>query len=125
MEEWSSLPLRDGKDMQHWLSIMSDRFSIEPAGPRYAAPIPIPATPANRSLDETQSGYWREGRISTGSPFETHPTAMISSPYIQTNEVIPDSGLADDAVGVSGDANAVEGSTRAEELSHRNPSVYF
>jgi hypothetical protein len=125
MEEWSGLPLRDAKDMQHWLCIMSDRFSIEPAGPGNAPiAIPIPETPANHTLDEPQSGYWRDGRV-TESPFETHPTGTIALPYFGMNEVIPDSGLTDDAVGVSGDANSVDRSTRAEELSHKNPNLYF
>ena len=133
MEEWSGLPLRDWKDMEHWLSVMSDQFSIEPRTERSGYAIPIPVTPNETRLDEHPSRFaWQDGRV-TGSLYESHQgqgQGMMASPYFGAmDEVISSPGSSrqgiDDAVGVSGDANAVERSTRAEELSHRNPSLYF
>ncbi|KAJ5305977.1 hypothetical protein PENANT_c015G10781 [Penicillium antarcticum] len=115
----------------------------------------IPMTPIHdetRSLgvsDEPHSGTvrspWQPGdsRISIGSPYDTHqprPGMMASPAYYRQVavdlEVLPSPSArssrheVDDAsVSVMDHSKAAAGveprSTRAEELSHENPSLYF
>lgn len=159
MEEWSQLPLREWPDMERWMTVMSDQFSIEQ--PREMIPetsrdgYAIPVTPIEdetRTLgvsDEPYSGTvpygWQPGdsRISTGGPYDAHqprPGIMASSAYYKHQvapEVLPAPSagstrqVEDDAVSVPvvGRANAGAvmelRSTRAEELSHNHPNLYF
>jgi hypothetical protein len=139
MEEWSQLPLRERPDMERWLTAMSARFTIkqpsdmvsDTSGGGYV----IPRTPIHDKSenlgDQSHSGpvsyAWehRDNRVSSGSSYDTYqpmPSAGSSPDGII--------GVEDDA-GVS-DANAsarvrVETGrpSKAEQLSHNNPSLYF
>ncbi|KAJ6008928.1 hypothetical protein N7522_003944 [Penicillium canescens] len=162
MEEWLQLPLREWPDMERWMTVMSDQFSIEQPRERipdtsrggYAIPVtPIDDDETRTSgvSDELYSGTnphgWQPGgsRISTGSLYDAHQPRprMITSPAYYGQQVAvepevlpsPSAGRirheVDDAVGVSvvdhANAGAVveSRSTRAEELSHNYPSLYF
>ena len=119
MEEWSQLPIRDWNELERWMTVMSDQFSGQPR-----------ATSENDAISETQESHpppygWQEGGIDgrTGTSYEAHDP-VLASPYFQMDEVMPSDNSrqigAVDAVGV-----LESGSTRAEELSHQNPSLYF
>lgn len=161
MEEWSQLPLREWSDMERWMTVMSDQFSIEQPKERihdtsrggYAIPVTTIDDEMRTSgvSDEPYSGTvpygWQPGgsRISTRSPYDSHQLRprMIASPAYYGQQVVvepevlpsPSAGSTrhevDDAVGVSvvdhANAGAVveSRSTRAEELSQNNPSLYF
>ncbi|KAJ5754033.1 uncharacterized protein N7511_008186 [Penicillium nucicola] len=160
MEEWSQLPLREWSDVERWMTVMSDRFSIKQ--PREMIPetsrgsYAIPMTPTHdetRTLgvsDEPHSrtipSAWPPGgsRFNTGSPYgsnQLRPGMMASPAYYGQvaveSEVLPSPPAGssrhevDDAVGVSvvdhanAGAGVDSGSTMAEELSHKNPNLYF
>ncbi|KAJ5282807.1 hypothetical protein N7505_000787 [Penicillium chrysogenum] len=163
MEEWSQLPLREWPDMQRWMTVMSDRFTIEqpsdvisdPPGHGYT----IPRTPPHdrlQTLGDPHSGQlsyaWqpRDNMVSSGRSYDahqSHPGVIASSVYFGHQVAVepepsPSScssrdGIinVEDAVGVSVDADADAGASaragvetglsKAEELSHNNPSLYF
>ncbi|KAJ5787484.1 hypothetical protein N7457_002474 [Penicillium paradoxum] len=161
MAEWSQLPLRERIDMERWLTMMSDQFTIEP--PRDVVPessgdrSEIPATPhleKEQSLgDEPRVGRvfnaWqpRDGGVSSGSPYsphQCHPRMMGSlvyfgHPAVEGSEALqsPSAGSSRrgmtgvDDVGLPMDTDAVASgvetgqSSKADELSHNNPSLYF
>ncbi|CAI7567410.1 unnamed protein product [Penicillium glandicola] len=154
MEEWSQLPLREWPDMERWMTAMSDRFTIEQpsdvvsdsSGRGYAIPM-TPTHDKSQALgDQPHSGLvpyaWqpRDNRVSSGSSYahQTHPQVMASPVYFGQIAVEPepvpspgssqDGMIGEDAVGASdADASGVETgrSSKAEELSHNNPSLYF
>jgi hypothetical protein len=146
MERWMTV-------MSDQFSIEQPREMIsETSRGSYAIPT-TPIHDETRTLgasDEPHSGTvpyaWQHGdsRISTGSPYDIHQPrpGMMASPayYGQVavgSECLPSLSTGssrhevDDAGGVSvvDHANAGAGvesrSTRAEELSHKNPSLYF
>ncbi|KAJ5963865.1 uncharacterized protein N7479_003741 [Penicillium vulpinum] len=157
MEEWSQLPLREWPDMERWLTVMSDRFTIgqpsdvvsDTPGGGYAIPMtPVhdkPQTLGEQPHSRLVSYAWqpRENRVSTGNAYDAYqpnPRAMDSPVYFGYQmvepEPVPSPGSSRDgitgiegAVSVSVDASAgagVEtGLSKAEELSHHNPSLYF
>ncbi|KAJ5607884.1 hypothetical protein N7537_004503 [Penicillium hordei] len=154
MEEWSQLPLREWPDMERWLTVMSGRFTIErpseavsdTLGRSYAIPI-TPTHDEQQTLgDKPHSGVvsyaWppRDNRTSSGSSYDSrqpHPGVLVSPVYFRHQvavepEPLPsvdssrDGRTGEDAVGVSDARAGVEtGSSKAEELSHNNPSLYF
>ncbi|KAJ5214055.1 hypothetical protein N7449_001224 [Penicillium cf. viridicatum] len=154
MEEWSQLPLREWPDMERWLTVMSDRFTIEQpseavsdtSGRGYAIPI-TPTHDKQQTLgDQPHSGLvsytWppRENRVSSGSSYDAHQPhpGVLASPVYFGHQVavepepVPsvdssrDGIPGEDAVGVSDARAGVEtGPSKAEELSHNNPSLYF
>lgn len=154
MEEWSQLPLREWPDMERWLTVMSDRFTIEQPseavsdtpGQGYAIPI-TPTHDKQQTLrDQPHSGLvsyaWppRNNRVSSGSSYnahQPHPDVFASPVYFGHQvavepEPVPsvdgsrDGITGEDAVDVS-NARAGEetGPSKAEELSYKNPSLYF
>ncbi|KAJ5194222.1 transcriptional regulator family: Fungal Specific TF [Penicillium cf. griseofulvum] len=136
MEEWSQLPLREWPDMERWLTAMSARFTIkqpsdmvpDTSGGGYAIPT-TPIHDKSQNLgDQSHSGSGpyasehRNNRIGPGSSYDTHQP--IPSPGSPPDRII---GVEDDA-GASVDARArVETGrlSKAEKLSHNNPSLYF
>ncbi|KXG54172.1 uncharacterized protein PGRI_073160 [Penicillium griseofulvum] len=132
MEEWSQLPLRERPDMERWLTAMSARFTIEQpndmvsdtSGGGYAIPrTPIHDTSQNLG-DQSHSGSvsyaWehRDNRGSSGSSYDIH-------------QPMPSAGNSpDEIIGVEDDAGVSVGvetgrPSKAEKLSHNNPSLYF
>lgn len=121
MEEWSQLPIREWSDLEHWMTAMSDQFAQRATSESYA---PIPGLETRES--QSQAAYsWQDGRIS-GNSYEGHDQVM-PSPYFQAmDEVLSSPGSSRQGVAVDETVGVSEsGSTRAEELSHRNPSLYF
>lgn len=130
MEEWSQLPIREWSDLEHWMTVMSDQFSgqTRATSENYAIPGTLDARDSHPApyawQGDTSSRI--DGRISGN--YEPHDPVMASPYFPAMDEVMssPGSssrqgiGAVDDTVGVS-----ESGSTRAEELSHRNPSLYF
>ena len=161
MEEWSQLPLREWPDMERWLTVTSDRFTIEQPSdvvsdtPGRADTIPrTPIHDRSQALGDPHSGQlsyaWqpRDNMVSSGRTYDAHQlhTGAIASPGYFRHQVAggaepsqspcsPRDGITnvDYAVGISVDADAdvdaragVEtGLSKAEELSHNNPSLYF
>ncbi|KAJ5931849.1 hypothetical protein N7516_006338 [Penicillium verrucosum] len=154
MEEWSQLPLREWPDMERWLTVMSDRFTIEQpseavsdtSGQGYAIPI-TPTHDKQQTLrdqphSELVSYAWppRNNRVSSGSSYnahQPHPDVFASPVYFGHQvavepEPVPsvdgcrDGITGEDAVDIS-NARAGEetGPSKAEELSYNNPSLYF
>jgi hypothetical protein len=147
MERWMTV-------MSDQFSIEQPREMIpETSRGDYAIPV-TPIDDETRTLgvsDEPYSGTvpygWQPGdsRISTGSPFYAHQPrpGMMASPVYYGHQVAvepevlpsPSAGSTrhevDDAVGVPvvdhANAGAVveSRSTRAEELSHNHPNLYF
>ncbi|OQD67917.1 hypothetical protein PENPOL_c003G02510 [Penicillium polonicum] len=154
MEEWAQLPLREWPDMERWLTVLSDRFTIEQpseaisdtSGRGYAIPI-TPSHDTQQTLgDRPHSGLvsyaWppRDNRVSSGSSYDAHlphPGVLASPVYFGHQvavepEPVPsvdssrDGIPGEDVVGVSDAGAGVEtGPSKAEELSHNNPSLYF
>lgn len=154
MDEWSQLPLREWPDMERWLTVMSDRFTIEQrseavsdtSGRGYTIPI-TPTHDKQQTLgDQPHSGLvsyaWppRDNRVGSGSSYDAHqphPGVLASPVYfghqvaVEPEPVPPvdssrDGITGEDAVGVSDARAGVEkGPSKAEELSHNNPSLYF
>lgn len=122
MEEWSQLPLREWTDMEYWMQIMSAQFPGQPITENYAMPKPGEAPKPTYA--------WQGDKIASGVseiPYETHQKAMPSPFFQGGDEGTPFPGSSrqgiravDDTVGVSEVRN-----TRAEDLSHQNPSLYF
>lgn len=156
MEEWSQLPLREWPDLERWLTVMSDRFTIEQPSDMVSETLrrgyTIPMTPTHekpQSLGDQPhsrlvSYAWqsRDNRVSLGSAYDAHQShsGVMASPVYFRHQVavepepVPSprssrDGIirVEDAVGVS-DAQAgvkMGRSSKAEELSHNNPSLYF
>ncbi|KGO41512.1 hypothetical protein PEX1_040130 [Penicillium expansum] len=157
MEEWSQLPLREWPDMERWLAVMSDRFTIEQpsdvvsntSGRGYAVNPMTPTHNQSQSLGDQPhsvlvSHAWqhRDNGVSSGSAYDAHqphPGVMASPAYFRHQaavepDPVPSPGSSrdgitgiGDAVGVSDARAGVETgrSSKAEELSHNNPSLYF
>lgn len=153
MEEWSQLPLREWPDMERWLTVMSDRFTIEQpseavsgtSGRGYTIPI-TPTHDKQQTLgDQSHSGLvsyaWppRDNRVSPGGSYDAHqphPEVLASPGYFGHQVAVEpelvsidscrDGITGESAVGVSDERAGVEtGPSKAEELSHNNPSLYF
>lgn len=103
---------------------MSAQFPGQPITENYAMPKPG---------ETPKSAYaWQGDRIDGGVtenpyPYETHQKATTSPFFQGVDEGTPFPGssrqgirVVDDTVGVSEVMN-----TRAEDLSHQNPSLYF
>ena len=155
MKEWSQLPLREWPDMERWLTAMSDRFTIvqssdmvlDTPGRGYAIPVTPTHDKSQTSGDQPHSGLvsyaWqpRDNRVSSVCSYDArqpHPGVIASQAYfgdrvaVGPESIMPSPGSsrdgitsAEDAVGISMDANASAGSSKAEELSHNNPGLYF
>jgi hypothetical protein len=111
--------------MEHWASAMSDQFATEESGSLGYA-IPMPVTPCETRPPEEPHRAWRGD--GSGSPYESQPVQVqaMASPYFAVDEVIASPVMrVGEAADVGVSVDAVKRSTRAEELSHRNPSLYF
>ncbi|KAI2727175.1 transcriptional regulator family: Fungal Specific TF [Penicillium roqueforti] len=154
MKEWSQLPLRESPDMERWLTVMSDRFTIEQSsdvvsdtpGRGYAVPMTPSHDKSQPSGDQPHSGlvsyaWQKDNRVSSVSSYDAHqphPGVIASQAYfgdqvaVGPESIMPSPGSSrdgitsvEDAVGISVDANASAGPSKAEELSHNNPRLYF
>ncbi|KGO76981.1 hypothetical protein PITC_004020 [Penicillium italicum] len=140
MEEWSQVPLRESPDMERWLTVMSDRFTIkqpsdvvsDTSGRGYTIPM-TPTHDKSQTLgDQPHSGLvsyaWqpRDSRVNSGSANDAHQphSGVMASPVYFRHQVAvePDpvrspgssrDGITgvEDALGISVDANP---SARAE-----------
>ncbi|KAJ5171304.1 uncharacterized protein N7500_004087 [Penicillium coprophilum] len=147
MERWRTA-MSDRFTIEHPSDVAPDT-----SGNGYAIPVTPTHDQTQELGDQPHSGLvsyaWppRDNRVSLGSSYDapqTHPGVM-SSPVCFEHQVtmrpepVPSSGSPrdgiigdEDATGVSVDANAAAQArvetgrpSKAEELSHNNPSLYF
>lgn len=119
MEEWDMLPLRDWSDMEHWMTNMSDQFS----GPAEGV---VPGKLRSQSMPYVWVPYHEFDGIQMVSE-DPGERQQMSSPFYQDqmeqmDEVILSPGYPQEA---RAEAVGVSESTRAGELSHQYPRLYF
>ena len=154
MDEWSQLPMRHWHDMYHWQSSMGDQFVIqqqvmaptETSGFGYSVSSPATESPSAHREEIQAPGpgsaiyAWQsneDSHVQVGSPYDMHfqPAGVVSSPVyhnhnlkdptpgstVTTPDRLPEFGNSM----VTSERTENEQSTRAEELSKSNPSIYF
>lgn len=152
MDEWSQLPLRGWSDMERWMISVSDHFTIEqPQSTIFSGSesqmgvspghSEVTYSPGIMTIERPgPSAYAWQSReeINMSSPYETnlhpHTASLASSPIYSRQQGVGESdGMASPAEGmteyplVGANENKAETNhpARAEELSKKNPCIYF
>ncbi|KAJ5141174.1 hypothetical protein N7476_009081 [Penicillium atrosanguineum] len=148
IDEWSKLPLRNWSDMDRWQAAIGNTFTIEQpqripftgsSGVGHAMPIsPTAHTHPPQGEGEVRGSAlyaWQPREdVHMGNPYETHlrPPGMVSSPVYSRGQASrsgvtsPDRLLEFTSItGTDESQRENDQSTKADELSKSQPSIYF